>query len=464
MAVKRTGGYTVQHFLTMLVLVGGMVSLALEMCAERLLEAYFGSSLLIWALLIGTILLSLTVGYFLGGKLADHYPSAQVLCTLTALAGLTISLVSFASPAILNWSTTGLKNTSPDALASTLLIEITLFAVPVILLSFISPFAIRLLSREVGRSGRLSGSLYGLSTLGSILGTFLPSLLLIPSIGVRRSLLLFGVFIFAASLWGMRRIWRFSVVIPLILLVLPLGPLKVIPDLLYEKESPYNYIQVTQLPDGTRQLLLNGDESIHSIYYSDHRRILTGRYWDYGIVAPYFNPGFQKRQLQRVGIIGLAGGTMARLFTQVYGPVAIDGVELDPEVVNVGRQYFDMNEPNLHVYIQDGRTFLAATQKKYDVVILDAMNQSHIPFQLATREFFHLIRDHLSPTGVVVLNAFHTRDYRLVQAFVNTLSQVFPSIYTFDVPGRLTTEIIATIQPTSLETFRANMAQFSPMR
>ncbi|MBO0792403.1 MAG: fused MFS/spermidine synthase [Ktedonobacteraceae bacterium] len=455
-------GNVVRYFLVLLVFIGGMVSLALEMCAQRLLGAYFGSSLLIWAILIGLILIYLTVGYFIGGRLADRYPSERVLCTLTGIAGLATSLIPLVSPGILNWSVVGMSQISVSIFVASLVGSILLFAIPVTLLGLVSPFAIRLLSRSVGRSGRLSGSLYAISTVGSILGAFLPVLVLIPAIGVRRSLLLFGMVLFAASLWGLRPHWRFAAAIPAILLVLPLGPLKVIPNMIYEKESLYNYIQVTQLPNGTRQLILNEGEAIHSVFYPDQNKVLTGWYWDYFLAAPYFNQGFQKQQLKRVGIIGLAGGTIAHQFTQVYGPVQIDGVEIDPAIVDVGRKFFGMNEPNLNVYTQDGRAFLTTTHEKYDVVAIDAFQQPYIPFQLTTREFFSEIRDHLSATGVVTLNTAHTAgDYRLVQAFVNTMSQVFPDVYTFDVPGTFNTEIMATMQHTSLETFRANMEQFA---
>jgi len=138
-------------------------------------------------------------------------------------------------------------------------------------------------------------------------------------------------------------------------------------------------------------------------------------------------------------------------------------VEIDPSIVDVGRKYFAMNEPNLHVHIQDGRTYLETTQAQYDVVAIDAFQQPYIPFQLTTREFFSTIRSHLSSTGVVALNTAHTtHDYRLVQAFVNTMSKVFPSVYVFDVPGTFNTEIMATVQPTSITTFRQNLAQFTP--
>lgn len=452
-----------KFFLIILVFMSGMTSLALEMCASRLLAAYFGTSLFIWANLIGLILVYLTVGYFIGGRLADRYPSEQVLCTITAMAALSISILPFISQVILTWSITGLEQVSVSIFFSSLLGTILLFAVPVTLLGLVSPFAIRLVTKEVVRSGKISGSLYAISTFGSILGAFLPVLWLIPAFGVRRTLLIFGVMLFAASLWGLKPRWRPAFSLVLIALVLPLGPLKNIPDLIYEQESLYNYIQVTQQSNGTRELILNEGQAIHSIYYPNPNTILTGWYWDYFLAAPYFNAGFTPQKLHRVGIIGLAAGTIAHQFTRVYGPVPIDGVEIDPSIVDVGRRYFAMNEPNLHVHVQDGRTYLETTHAQYDVVAIDAFQQPYIPFQLTTREFFSTVRSHLSSTGVVALNTAHTtHDYRLVQAFVNTMSKVFPSVYVFDVPGTFNTEIMATVQPTSITTFRQNLTQFTP--
>jgi len=453
----------VKYFLIVLVFISGMTSLALEMCASRLLGAYFGTSLYSWAVLIGLILIYLTIGYFIGGRLADRYPYAPVLCVITAAAALATSLIPFVSQGVLSWSVQAISQVSVSAFLSSLLGTMLLFALPVTLLGLVSPFAIRIRTKEVGKSGRISGSLYDISTFGSIRGAFLPVLWLIPTFGVRRTLLIFGVLLFAASLWGLRPRWRPAFAIVLIALALPLGPLTDIPYLKYDQESLYNYIQVTQLPDGTRQLILNEGQAIHSVYYPDRSKVLSGWYWDYFLAAPYFNPGFTPKQLHRVGIIGLAAGTIARQFTQVYGPVAIDGVEIEPSSVDVGRKDFDMNEPNLHVYVQDGRAFIATTHEHYDVVAIDAFQQPYIPFQLTTREFFSEIRSHLSPTGVVMLNTAHTtHDFRLVQAFVNTMKQVFPSVYTFNVPGTFNTEVMATMQPTSIETFRTNLAQFDP--
>ena len=452
-----------RYFLIPLVLVSGMTSLALEMCAERLMEPYFGTSLIVWASLIGLILIYLTVGYFIGGRLADRYPSEQVLCIITAAAALATSLIPLVSQQILQWSVTGLEQVSVSIFLSSLVGTILLFAVPVTLLGIVSPFAIRLLTKEVAHSGRSSGSLYAISTFGSILGAFLPVLWLVPTFGVRRTLLIFGILLFAASLWGLRPVWRPSFLLVVIALVLPLGPLKDIPHLIYDKESYYNYIQVTQASDGTRELILNEGQAIHSIYYANPDTVLTGWYWDYFLAAPYFNAGFTPDKLHRVGIIGLAGGTIARQFTKVYGAVPIDGVEIDPTIVDVAHKYFGMNEPNLHVHVEDGRTYLATTHEQYDVVAIDAFQQPYIPFQLTTREFFTSIRSHLSSQGVVAINTGHTtHDFRLVQAFINTMSQVFPSVYVFNVPGTFNTEVMGTMNRTSIETFRTSLAKIPP--
>jgi spermidine synthase len=466
--------------------------MAIEMCAARLLAPYFGTSQVVWANLIGLILLYLSFGYFLGGRLADRYPSERVLALLLLLAGLFMAIIPFISQPLLQQSVIGLGQANVSILLGSLESVLLLFSVPVTVLGMVSPFAIRLTMREVQSAGKSSGSIYMLSTLGSILGTFLPVFLFIPMIGTRRTFLVFALVLFLAAFWGLRlhvaawgvsRSGRLSggasncssgpkkfrqvalqmalavvLLVPSsVLLAAPAGPLKAIPGLIYEQESLYNYIQVTQGPDGTRQLILNEGQAVHSIY--NPQQILTGWYWDYFLAAPFFTPGFQPSQLGRVAIIGLAGGTIARQFTAAYGPIPIDGVEIDPAIVSVARQYFDMREPNLHVFQEDGRAFAQQTQARYDVIAIDAFQQPYIPFHLTTVEFFRTLYNHLTSTGVLTLNTGHTRtDFRLVQAFVNTLSLVFPSVYVFLVPGTFNAEIMATKQATNMTTFQANLA------
>lgn len=452
--------------LRVLVFIGGMCSMFLEMSASRLLAPYFGTSLFIWANLIGLVLIYLSAGYFLGGRLADRYPSMRLLSILTTIAALAAGLIPFISKPVLDWSVSGMTEVNASVFYSSLLAVILLFGVPITLLGMVSPFAVRLSTRSVGSTGRSAGGLYALSTVGSIVGTFLPVLLLIPNIGVKRTILTASVALLAASLYGLRFWERIGSAVPGMLLLLPLllpqvvplGALKVTPGMIYHQESFYNYIQVVQTSDGTRQLVLNEGEAIHSVY--NPNQILTSWYWDYFLAMPYFNAGERASNVKSMAIIGLAAGTIARQFTAVYGPVPIDGVEIDPAIVDVGRRYFAMTEPNLHVHVADGRTFMRASHGTYDVVAIDAFQQPYIPFQLTTKEFFEDIRAHLSPTGVLCLNTGHTgTDYRLAQAFVNTLSQVFPSVYAFNVPNTFNTEIVATNSPTTLTTFRDNLTR-----
>ena len=453
--------------LLILVFTAGVVSLAIEMCGPRLMAPYFGTSQIIWATQIGFTLLYLSLGYFIGGRVADRYPRAQVLCAITAVAAAATGLIPIVSRPVLDWSVGGMTNANPSVFLSALVAVNLLFSVPTILLGMVSPFAIRLTMDQVGNAGRNAGSLYALSTLGSIIGAFLPVLLLIPAWGVRNTLYALCLVLFAVSAWGLRLRGRGASVAVALLLLVPMlsqGALKTRPGLIYEQESLYNYIQVVHDADGTNNLVLNeGAGAVHSKY--NPNRVLFGPSWyaEYLLMAPYFNKGFTPDKLGRVAIIGLAAGTIARQYTAAYGRVPIDGVEIDPAIVDVARKYFAMNEPNLNVYIGDGRTFMRTTTHTYDVVMVDAYQQPYMPFQLTTREFLEEIKAHLSPTGVVTFTTGHMcTDYRLVQAFVNTLSQVFPSVYLFDVPGTLNTEIMATMQPTSITTFRENLLDIPP--
>jgi spermidine synthase len=184
--------------------------------------------------------------------------------------------------------------------------------------------------------------------------------------------------------------------------------------------------------------------------------------WDYFLVAPYFNaPAYTPDQVEQVLIIGSAAGTVSKAYTAIYGPISIDGVEIDPEIIRVGEKWFDMTEPNVTTYPQDGRYFLANTDKKYDVIAVDAYRPPYIPFHLTTQEFFQEGFDHLTEDGVMVINAGRTAtDYSLVQVLGSTMRSVFPDVYVMDVPSYGSalgnSLVVATKQPTQLENFAAN--------
>src|SRR5215467_2874090 len=453
--VAQTAGRNLQGWLLiLLVFIAGACSLAVELSASRLLAPYFGTSLFVWANLIGLILLYLTIGYYIGGRIADRYPRPEVLYALTIIAAFLISLIPFLSKPILQWSQSSFASYSVGVFYGSLISVILLFAVPMILLGCVSPFAIRLRIQRLGKSGRTAGQLYAISTAGSILGTFLPVLYLIPTIGTYRTFLTIAASLLIVSMVGLmstrfdtpgsrrRRInsslLPILLLIPMALSVLTIqGPIKRADGsngggvLITERESVYNYIQVVRVGEET-QLILNEGVGIHSVYNPDS--ILTQGPWDYFMIAPYFNnPPFTQSQVHKVAIIGLGGGTAVREFTAAYGPIPIDGVEIDNTIVTMGREYFHMNEPNLHVVLQDGRYFLQTSSQKFDVVAIDAYQQPYVPFQLTTKEFFQEVRNHLTPTGVTVINAGRTSsDYRLVNALAETMHSVFPNVYIID--------------------------------
>lgn len=481
--IAPTAGHTWQGWLLIvLVFVAGACSLAVELSASRLLAPYFGTSLFVWANLIGLILLYLTIGYYVGGRLADRFPRPGVLYLLTTVAAFLIGVIPFISRPILNWSLTSFATYSISVFYGSLVAVIFLFAIPMILLGCVSPFAIRLRIEQVGRSGHTAGQLYAISTAGSILGTFLPVLWLIPTIGTRYTFFVFAVSLLLVSMVGlittqlsMPRLpdtrKRLDKSLLSILLLIPMGaavlsvngPIKPPSGsdgggvLVAERESAYNYIQVVRVGE-QMQLVLNEGLAIHSIY--DPNQILTQGPWDYFMVAPYFNkPPFTQNQVHRACIIGLGAGTIPRELTAAYGPIPIDGVEIDGTIVDLGRQYFHMNEPNLNVIVQDGRYFLRTTSHKYDIIGIDAYQQPYVPFQLTTLEFFQEVRAHLTPTGVTVINAGRTsKDFRLVEALAQTMHGVFSNVYIIDTERFTNSIIIGTNAPTSLDNFRTNAA------
>ena len=460
-----------------LVFVAGIVSLAVELTASRVLGPYFGTSVQIWAVLIGLTLIYLTIGYELGGRLADRSPRETTLYRIAALAAIFIMLIPLIASQVLETSRALFAGSDSGLLLGALVAVNLLFAIPTILLGTIPPFAIRLSAplREVKDAGHTAGSLYALSTIGSIVGTFAPVLVLVPLVGTRTTFLIFSFALLAVALIGL---WRTkpvqlaiggSLVAALVALIVlfPASSIKPLEEngrrVLYETESVYNYIRVMQSGDFTI-LELNEGQAIHSLY--NPKEFLTGGVWDYFLVAPYFANDRQSSDVKSMALIGSAAGTIAKQYTKVYGPIPIDGAEIDPAIVAVGRQYFGMTDPNFNVYVQDGRYFLRDSKRTYDVIAVDAYRPPYIPFQLTTKEFFTNIKDHLNDHGVLAINAGHTAsDFGLVDSLASTMKDVFPNVYILDVPTRGSaignSLVIGTKQPTHIENFNRNLTALS---
>lgn len=410
--------------LSALVFGAGIGALATEITASRLLEPYFGSSTIVWANLIGVILAGLAVGYWLGGRLADRRPRASVLGLVVLGAALCVAALPFVAKPFLNVTVDGLDQVSAGAAIGSFFAVLLLFAPPVILLGMVSPFAIRLAVVTVETAGVVAGRLYALSTAGSLVGTFLPALVLIPAIGTQRT------FVAVAALLALSACLvlgaRYLVVAAALgaLLAVPPGAVKSEAGLLHEETSQIEYIRVLQRPDGRRVLQLNEGVAVHSVWRADS--VLTGGEWD----APLALPSLLGRPLERAAILGNAAGTTARALGFYYPRASLDGVELDPAVSRVGRRYFGMGEiHNLTVHDEDARPFLRSTHRRYDLVVVDAYHQPYVPFYLATREFFALVREHLTPGGIVVLNvATVPGDTRLVRAIGGTLGTELPEV------------------------------------
>lgn len=460
-----------RRYLYLAVFTAGMVTLGIELSASRLLGTVFGTSNIVWANIIGLMLLYLTAGYFVGGRIADRSPEPLSFYRVVSWGAFTAGLIPVVARPVLQLAARAVLKINAAVLLGSFGVVLIVFSVPITLLGTVSPFAIRLAIQDTESAGRVSGRMYATSTVGSILGTFLPVLVLIPLVGTNLTFMIFAEILLAVGLIGLAQVdWRKAIRLawmPLVLIVLAVivlpGNLRPPPagaTLIYEDESAYNYIQVARWGEANI-LLLNEGQGIHSMYYPDHPDYLTTQgTWDYFLVAPFFNKApFTPDDVTSLAMIGLAGGTIPKQYTAVFGPIPVDGVEIDPDIVRVGREYFDMQEENVNVIVQDGRYAMAVSQNTYDVVGIDAYRLPYVPWNLTTVEFFQDVRAHLSKNGVVAINVGRTvDDRRLIEAFAATLGVVYESVYVIDVPGACNSILVGTVQPTQAENLLDNLA------
>ena len=463
------------RYLSILVFTTGAVTLSMELSASRLLEPAFGNSQLVWAALIGLILLYLAVGAWVGGRLADRFPRRRELdCTMT-LAAVGVALVPTFSRPVLQMASVGMADFAVGLLGGALLAVLLLFSIPGILLGAATPWALRLVLRDPQETGHVAGRLSAISTTGSLVGTFLPVLWLIPAVGTRWTFFILALTLLAViSLGCLRQPYRwlpigaFVAVALLALITRPGAPLNLGSaeqgEVLYSDESHYNTIVVRQWgPE--RHLKLNEGIGLHSVYHP--QMLLSEGIWDYFLLAPLFRPApALPTPDEKLLLIGLAAGTVSELYTTIYGPLPITCIELDPQIIEVGQRYFNMNQPNLTPIAADGRRWLAQqpADATWDFIAVDAYRPPYIPFHLTTVEFFQLANDHLTPDGVLAINVGRTAsNFALVDALAATAQTVFPTVMLVDEPGPTgslaNTLLVATKQPATLEaTLQANVA------
>ncbi len=415
------------RYLYVLVFVVGTASLGAEIAAARLMAPFFGASTIVWANTIGVVLVALSIGYWLGGRFADRRPELRSLCLVVLAAGVLLAVVPLIARPFFDLSVDALDEVEAGAFVGSLAAVLFLIAIPVILLGTCAPWALRLAVEDVEHTGRTSGRLYAISTVGSLTGTMLAALVLIPFAGTQRTFLAFALALALVAVIGLG--WRY-VVVPIALagaIALPVGTVKATDAgrVLYEEESEHQYIRVLERDDGDRVLELNEGQAVHSILPA--RGFLTADYWDSFLVLP-FTTG--DRPPRRIAILGNAAGTVAREYGRFWPRTHVDGVEIDDELTEVGYRYFDMgSNANLTVYDEDARPWLRDSDGGYDLIVVDAYRQPYIPFYLATKEFFELVRDRLAPGGVVVVNVGHPEGSDEIERVLGrTMAEVFPTV------------------------------------
>ena len=428
------------------VLVAGVTSMGLEILAGRMIAPEYGSSIYTWGSIIGVFLAALSFGYYQGGKRAARDAKVSELTTLLLWSAAYVAFLLFASTILLRVSAV-----VPVPARFSPLVPVTLmFAPPVYLLGFISPYAAELSTKE--NTGEASGRVYALGTAGSIVGAFGTTFFLIPAFSIEVIGLLFGglLVVTATRLAWPDLTMRGALRIALVAVVLVgsvAGPslgVSVSGQVVYQTQTAYQELQVVDRGD-IRTLYLDGQPHSALDRAAPDRHVFTN--------TRYFHlPLLMTEDVDRVLFIGGGGFTGPRIFAETYD-VQVDAVEIDPQVVSVAKEYFQV-EPreNLDIYTMDGRQFLQETDETYDIIILDAYKKDKVPFQLTTQEFFALTASRLDEDGVLLANIISAPSgsgSEFFRAEYKTLETVYPQVYAFKTSGGSfvqNIEVVATKQ------------------
>lgn len=455
------------------VFTSGAVLLGMELAASRVLAPYFGNSLFVWGSLIGVVLAGLSIGYWLGGVLADRLPATELLLGVMTLGALLVLLVPIVDGPVLDW----VVGWDPGPRLNPLLAAVILFGPASVVLAAVTPVAVRLAARSVDTVGRTAGRLYAVSTAGSIVGTLATAFWLVPELGVSQLLALAATVLLAAVVL-VAAVERLPVAVAVAFLATVgagVAAVSVAPeesdtlegaaaqnwspvyrtredagaatdfaaggfDVVFQRDTRYHHLAVVDDPEGSRYLRF--DNSFQSGMYVDRPFATRFGYTDYFNLGLAYNP-----DARNVLIVGLGGASAPKQLWRDFPRLDLQVVELDPVVVDVARRYFAMpNHPRLKVAVEDGRRYLAQNDRRYDVIALDAYFSDSIPFHLTTREFVQLVRSRLAPGGVVIANIIGSLEgpgSKLLRSFVRTYRTAFPSVTVHPVieqadGGRLT--------------------------
>lgn len=449
--VENRGVLKNKIFLYLTEFFAGMSVMAVELGASRLLAPYFSSSQIVWTIIIGTIMIAMALGNIYGGKSADKSPNPDKLYGRILIAAVWIALIPVAGKYIVLGISALLIFTVNNnfLIIAAFCACMVIFVFPLFLLGTVTPSLAKYSVSSLDDSGRTVGTLGAFNTIGSIIGTFVPTFVTIPAVGTSITFLIFAgilivlsVIYFVSSRVGYKKI-IISGVIFVSCCVFGHGDSFAFwqKDLTYEGESIYNYLQVSE-DDKQVSLSTNVLFGVQSVYMKDDT--LTGLYYDYAMAAPLMVPDKNPDSMD-VLILGMGTGTYATQCRKYFGDMNIEGVEIDEKITKLSRKYFALPD-DINVTTYDGRAFLNASDRKYDVIMVDAYQDITIPFQMSSVEFFRLVKSHLNENGVMVvnMNMRGNDDGDINQYLADTISSVFGNVYTVEVDNSTNRELFAS--------------------
>ncbi len=451
----------------------GMAVMAVELGASRLLAPYFSSSQIIWTIIIGTIMIAMALGNVLGGRSADKNPNPDKVYIRILIAGVWIALIPIVGKFVIAGVSLLLALFIKKAflVVASLLSCLILFVFPLMLLGSVSPALVKFAAKSLEENGRTVGSMSALNTVGSIIGTFLPTFVTIPSVGTSVTFFVFAalLIVIAAFYFAIARgrINKKEAVTTSVSIIVALccGAGSLFgsfafweKDLVYEGESVYNYLKVYE-DRNARYFSTNVLFGVQSMQMKNGG--LTGGYYDYDLAAPLM-AGIKDEERDGdfdVLILGLATGTFATQCLEYYGEMNIEGVEIDGKIVDIAREYFSLPE-SVKVSVSDGRAYIYSGEgkdKKYDVILVDAYQDITIPPHMSSVEFFRLVGERLKPQGVMALNMnMYSDEDKSINAYLaDTVASVFPEVYDVKIGGNR--ELFASKNPEMITKFESGI-------
>ncbi|MBQ8996351.1 MAG: fused MFS/spermidine synthase [Oscillospiraceae bacterium] len=437
-------------FLYLTEFFSGMGVMAVELGASRLLAPYFSSSQIVWTIIIGTIMIAMAIGNMWGGKQADKSTNPDGLYKRILIASLWIAAIPlFGKYLIMAISAVLVVAVNENFLiVAAFLACMLIFVFPLFLLGTVTPSLAKYAMSNVEESGKTVGVLNACNTIGSIIGTFMPTFVTIPAVGTAATFLIFsGILLLLSLIYfavsGTNK--RLSLIVLILFVFCAVfgnsGSFAFWrDDITYEGESIYNYLQVTE-NDRSIALSTNVLIGVQSIFMKQEG--LTGMYYDYALAAPVL-AGYNEKEEFDILILGMGCGTYATLCEYYYPVAQSEGVEIDEKITDLARTYFSLPS-DVKVTTYDGRACLQSADKKYDLIMVDAYQDITIPFQMSSLEFFRQVSDHLKEDGAMVVNLNMRSDEpgNINEYLCDTIASVFSEVYTVDVPYSENRELFA---------------------